>query len=110
MRVKSSGFQVSLIDSPQSPKNSFFVPILDLHIDSLGNINFLINLLHNDAGFMIDNTGIISAYMSVIVDNICKDMNFGAYPKDKHKCEFYISSISYSQARKLSYRGCPTTG
>ena len=89
---------------------SYFVSISDVQIDSLGNINFLINLLHNDANFMIDNTGRIAAYMSLIVDNICKDMNFGAYPKDKHKCEFYISSITYSQAWKLSHRNSPTTG
>ena len=90
-------------------RKSYFVSISDVQIDSLGNINFLINLLHNEANFMIDNTGRIAAYMSLIVDNICKDMNFGAYPKDKHKCEFYISSITYSQAWKLSYRNGPST-
>ena len=72
-----------------------------MHIDSLGNINFLRNILHNDAGFVIDETGQILAYMSLAVDNNCKQMSFASYPKDKHKCEFYISSVSYMQASMI---------
>ena len=69
-------------------------------MESVGNINFFTNMLRDDAGFLIDETGQIMAYMSLAVNNYCKDMSFAAYPQDKHKCEFFISSLSYLEANK----------
>ena len=72
----------------------------DVHMESIGNINYFSNMLHNDAGFLIDEDGQIMAYMSVAVNNHCKHMSFAAYPQDKHKCEFFLSSLSYLDVSK----------
>ena len=69
-------------------------------MESMGDINFFSDMLHNDAGFLIDETGQIMAYMSMAVNNHCKHMSFAAYPQDKHKCEVFISSLSYLEASK----------
>ena len=69
-------------------------------MESIGNINYFSNMLHNDAGFLIDEGGQIMAYMSVAVNNYCKHMSFAAYPQDKHKCEFFLSSLSYLDVSK----------
>ena len=79
-------------------KRFTIILLSDVHMESMGNINYFSNMLHNDAGFLIDETGQIMAYMSVAVNNYCKHMSFAAYPKDKHKCEFFISSLSYLEA------------
>ena len=78
----------------------YIISFSDVHMESMGNINFFSNMLRNDAGFLIDETGQIMAYMSLSVNNYCKHMSFAAYPQDKHKCEFFISSLSYLEANK----------
>ena len=73
----------------------------DLCIEPSQNLNLLKNLFNNEAGFVIDDKGKIMSYMSVVVDANCVHMNFAAYPMDKHKCEFFVASISHTEA---SYR------
>ena len=61
-----------------------FVASKDLH--------HLQKLLENEAGFVIYESGHVVAYISAEIHSNCKEMDFSAYPRDKHKCEFLIYS------------------
>ena len=82
-------------------KKCFLLHVSDFYIESSQNVNLLIDLFNNEAGFVIDHVGKIMSYMSVVVDANCVHMNFAAYPVDRHKCEFFIASISHTEASML---------
>ena len=84
-----------------SMKKCFLLHVSDFYIESSQNVNLLIDLFNNEAGFVIDHVGKIMSYMSVVVDANCVHMNFAAYPVDRHKCEFFIASISHTEASML---------
>ena len=73
--------------------------ISDFYIESSEDAKLLTNLFDDVAGFAIDDKGQLTAYMSVVAEVSCGRMDFAAYPRDKHECEFFIASTSYTQAR-----------
>ena len=66
------------------------------------DIQHLQKLLENEAAYIVYESGQVIAYLSAEVPCICAEvdfsgagMDFSAYPRDKHKCAFFIYSPIY---------------
>ena len=66
------------------------------------DIHHLQKLLENETGYIVYKSGQVIAYLSAEINSICAEtdfsgagMDFSAYPRDKHKCAFFIYSPIY---------------
>ena len=65
------------------------------------DIHHLRKLLENEASYMIYESGQVVAYFSADIQSQCWTMDFSAYPRDTHICEFLIYSPTYLKVGKL---------
>ena len=73
-------------------------------------------LLEKEAGFFIDAMGQVLAFVSTKIESTCEEMDFSTYPRDKHKCEFVIHSLTHKRVSKIlglktqfhKHKNCPS--
>ena len=63
------------------------------------DLQLLQKVLEKDAGYIINESGQVVAYLTAEIHSNCFEMEFSAYPRDKHKCEFFIYSPIYVKVR-----------
>ena len=71
----------------------------ELTFEASKDLHLLQKVLENDAGYVINESGQVVAYLTAEIHSNCYEMEFSAYPRDKHKCQFVIYSPIYVKVR-----------